>query len=243
MTSRGLLRSAVLIEVMVSASCAADMTDRADPAGSSDADPIEVAGKDSALMGETGACLDPNVLRTQFDYDSDVLENRQISSSSVATDQQEWWNRTDCAAFVVDFARGSTASADFRVGRAAFFSGIIDHNIAAQLMTSTENCQLGHISKQIVSHLEDTDPSRWDTVLDIGEKTGCGWEPVWLGSTYEDEPFESWYVVQDRVRVVVQGWVYVFPVAVEAYMQNDTDRGCPTLEACCYKGQPLQECR
>jgi hypothetical protein len=100
-------------------------------------------------------------------------------------------------------------------------------------VATPEQCDLMWTEEKILAQPATNAPGQWDTVIDR-TKTRCGQDfdtVPWFGSL---GPNVRWFDVQARTRAIVQGFYYIFPIAVSAYMQTAGDGNCPTL--CCYGG-------
>lgn len=188
----------------------------------------EVGTKTAALIGETGACLDVEVPRTEIHYPFGRHSNMQVFSADLEPEQYNWPDRTDCAAMIVDWVPDFPA--EIPRAEAAFVSGILAPNVSSGLPPS--ECDFTRTFEKIVVQSVYREEGDWDTFVDR-MKVGCGQsnESVpWIGST--DGGTQSWFRTMTRVRAITQSFVYTFPSAVSAYMQTERDDGCSGT--CCY---------
>jgi hypothetical protein len=222
MTMRDLVRAAVLIAFWFSMSCAAQVLDSSDTqrAGASDVEE-HVASTEAALSGSTSHCLDSGVLRWQWTYPDNAFQNMQTFSKDLPAAQRDWWNRTDCAALIVDWVRNPAIG---REGVEGFIAGIIDPSL-----TTSANCPYLRLSQKIVTHTQ-TSSGQWVTRVNKDEP-GCDSSHLWMGQ--QSPSPGSWWRYQSPVRVIVQGFYSVWPVPVSAYVQTDTDSGFCPAGFCC----------
>jgi hypothetical protein len=189
----------------------------------------EVAAAPAALIGNTGGCNSLGTGRMEWTFRRDPSRNMQTFSKDLAPDQRDWWNRTDCPALVVDWVRIFPSPRER--GGTAFVSGIIEPSIINS--ATREQCDLLWTEEKIMVQSSIMAPGTWNTFIDR-TKTGCGQDfdtVPWFGS---QGPNVDWFDVQARTRAITQGFAYIFPIPVSAYMQTEGDNSCPTL--CCYKG-------
>jgi hypothetical protein len=203
-----------------------------------DAEASELDRKTAALSGNISACSNEFISRYRFTYPDQFHGNMQAFSANLSASQRDWWNRTDCQGLVVDWLRGTSDGVGHN-SEQAFITGITDPGFAPQ------DCSLLRVSRRIMTQWYGDSPGPMRVIADNDEVYGadCAYSFLaipWLGST---GPNLGWFSRQTRMRAVVQGYYYTFPVPVSAYMQTDnhtTQESCPTH--CCYTGQQYLSC-
>lgn len=220
---RAFLRVAVLLAASFSfsMSCAVPVVDSSESqrSGASNADE-RVASTEAELYGTTTHCLDTTVLRWQWPYADNFFGNMQTFSNDLPTAQKEWWNRTDCAALVVDWVRNPAIG---REGVEGFMAGIIDPAVADQ-----DTCPNLWQSQKIVTHSQGL-TTQWITRLNKDEP-GCNASHLWIGR--DSSSPSAWFRFQSPVRVIIQGFYSVWPVPVSAYLETAKLGPCPP-DFCC----------
>jgi hypothetical protein len=190
--------------------------------------------KTQKIMSAT-SCWSADVAHVELGYARGQKGNFQRNSAAATPELRDWWNRQDgCPAYVVQWTRGGDGYG--LNGDSAFVSAIIDPGITT---ADPNQCPLLWVSKHLSSRrVGEPWGSSFNTVaVDTEEQqsASCSYSfdrIAWWGSW---GPSGRWLQNQHQVRAVVQGFYWVFPLPVTAYLTTDSQfAACSTH--CCADG-------